>query len=121
MQTSTRSKGKLAEDLACQYLKRRGLRLLEKNYRSPKGEVDLIMRDGNVTVFIEVRSRKHDGHMHVVESIDSGKRARIIETSLEYLQNHRRSNKDICRFDVILLTGSPESVRIEWIKNAFEA
>jgi len=121
MHASTHSKGKLAEDLAYQYLKRQGLRLLAKNYRSRMGEIDLIMRDGNVTVFIEVRSRKHDGHMHVVESIDSGKRARIIETSLEYLQNHRRSNKDICRFDVILLTGSPESVRIEWIKNAFEA
>ncbi|MBF8268721.1 MAG: UPF0102 protein Nwat [Gammaproteobacteria bacterium] len=121
MPVNTHLKGKLAEDIAYQYLKQQGLKLLVKNYRSHTGEIDLIMRDGEITVFIEVRSRRYNSYMHAVETIDSGKRTHIIVTSQEYLQHHRRSNKDICRFDVVLLTGAPESARIEWIKNAFEA
>ncbi|OGT82142.1 MAG: YraN family protein [Gammaproteobacteria bacterium RIFCSPLOWO2_02_FULL_52_10] len=121
MPVNTYTKGKLAEDIAYKYLKQQGLKLLVKNYRSPMGEIDLIMRDGEVTVFIEVRSRRHSRHMHAVESIDSGKRTHIVNTSEEYLQNQRRSNKEICRFDVVVLTGAPDSAQIEWIKNAFEA
>ena len=120
MQVNTHTKGKLAEDIAYQYLKQQGLTLLAKNYRSTRGEIDLIMRDEEVTVFVEVRSRKNNRHMHTVETIDSGKRAHIIGASQEYLQNHNRSNKDICRFDIVLLTGEPDSADIEWIKNAFE-
>lgn len=121
MQHNTYQTGKMAEDLACNYLHQQGLRLLTRNYRTPRGEIDLIMQDGRTIVFIEVRSRKNNKTMHVLESIDTGKCARIIRASQQYLQHKQRGGDAICRFDVVLITGRLEEAKVEWIKNAFEA
>ena len=113
--------GKIAEDLACKYLHQQGLRLLTRNYRVPCGEIDLIMQDGEIIVFIEVRSRKNNKTMHVLESIDAEKCTRIIRASQQFLQNKRRGKDAVCRFDVVLIMGRIEHAEVEWIKNAFEA
>lgn len=121
MDTARAIKGRQAENLAYEFLTQQGLTLLARNYRCRRGEIDLIMREGKITVFVEVRSRGNSGFMDTVESIDSGKRAHIVATSQDYLQTQKRTDKDICRYDVILLTGPAGAERIEWLKNAFEA
>lgn len=118
---NTYQKGKSAEDLASRYLGQRGLTLLTRNYRSRRGEIDLIMQDGDVIVFVEVRSRKNSRAMNVIESINSEKCTRIIQTSQQYLQNRKQPDECTCRFDIVLITGQADATQIEWIKNAFEA
>lgn len=116
--------GRIAEQLACNYLKNNfGMVLLDRNYRTPHGEIDLVMEDGDTMVFIEVRSRTKETFMQPLESIDHKKCMRIIRSSEYYLQRNV-SNLDRlekCRFDVVTLSGPLETARLEWIKNAFEA
>ncbi|MFQ5659109.1 MAG: YraN family protein [Gammaproteobacteria bacterium] len=114
-------RGHLAEEKALSYLSSKGLKLLERNYRTRRGEIDIIMQDKDTTVFIEVRARTHNDIVEALETIDRRKCTRIIHASRHYLQKYQRTNKDICRFDVVILTGPLESAKIEWIKNAFEA
>ncbi len=113
--------GILAEEKAFSFLKEKGLKLLDRNYRTHLGEIDIIMQDKETIVFVEVRARTKNNTMDVLETIDHRKRSHIIQTSQHYLQKYKTTNKSICRFDVVLLTGPPESAKIEWIKNAFEA
>ena len=113
--------GMLAEERAFSYLKEKGLQALDRNYRTHRGEIDIIMQDKETVVFVEVRARTNNYTMDILETIDHRKRSRIILASHHYLQKTKRTNKSICRFDVVLLTGPPESAKIDWIKNAFEA
>lgn len=111
--------GRWAEDRACAYLQRQGLRLDTRNYRSSLGEIDLIMWDGRILVFVEVRTRSHQDFGGALESITRSKQLKIIKTALGYLQKKRLFNKIVCRFDVISVSGSKEDVKIQWIKQAF--
>lgn len=115
--------GRMAETIACDYLNKQfGFILLDRNYRTPLGEIDLIMKDGDITVFIEVRSRTRQAYLDALETIDHRKRKRIIQTSEYYLQRHVSNYNNVkCRFDVVTLTGPLESAKLEWIKNAFDA
>lgn len=119
--SNTRQRGLLAERLAQEYLTKQGLHAVTSNYRSPRGEIDLIMRDGDVLVFVEVRSRASNAFVHAAETIDRRKRDHIIRAGRHYLQSERRSGDAVCRFDVIVVTGDENSRKIEWIKNAFDA
>ena len=111
---NTRIRGKKAEDVACNFLLNNGLELLERNYSCRYGEIDLIMRDSDVLVFIEVRYRKHAAFGTAAESIDANKRRKIIFTADYYLQR----NKPNCstRFDVVTLDAERSP---EWITDAF--
>jgi putative endonuclease len=108
-------RGEATEQLACEYLQAKGLQLLQKNYRLKMGEIDLIMRDGQTIVFIEVRYRKTTSYGGALQSIDSRKQARIIRTAQHYLQY--RAPEAQARFDVIAIEGNNG---IQWIKNAFD-
>ena len=114
-------RGRLEEDRAFNYLKRQGLKPLTRNYKTPVGEIDIIMMDREVTVFIEVRARSKNTRMDSIETINQKKCKRIIQASNHYLQKTKRLDKDICRFDLILICGPLESAEIQWIKNAFNA
>jgi len=114
-------RGVWAEQLALTFLQQQGLALVEKNFRGPGGEVDLIMQDHNTIAFIEVRYRAMSHFASALESIDQKKCERIIKTSLHYLQSHRDTAKNACRFDVITVTGATAAPEIGWIKNAFQA
>ena len=109
-------RGISTEQLACEYLQASGLQLLHQNYRLKMGEIDLIMRDGNVIVFIEVRYRKTQRYGGALLSIDPRKQARIIRTAQHYLQY--RAPDAQARFDVVAVEGDNP---INWIKNAFES
>lgn len=110
-----KARGNLAEALAADYLRARGLRLIERNYSCRLGEIDLILADGATLVFAEVRLRRSAGFGGAAASITAGKRQRILRAARHYLSGRPEGP---CRFDVLLLDAlDPE--RIEWIKDAF--
>ena len=108
--------GKLAEDLAADYLAAQGLRLIARNYRCRFGEIDLIMQDGAATVFVEVRLRASQRFGGAAASVSAQKQQRLIATALHYLTGRR--GEPICRFDVITLDRLEPSA-INWIRDAF--
>lgn len=113
--------GREAELAACEYLEQHGLKLLERNFRVAGGEIDLVMSDGTVVVFVEVRSRKDGSFMHPAESITARKQRRIIMAGSRYLQGTGRLHTTRSRFDVVCITGANSGRKIEWIKGAFGA
>ncbi len=110
--------GALAELWSTAYLQQQGLTLIEKNYRSRFGEIDLIMRDRKVLVFIEIRLRKNPAFGGAAASIDAHKQQRIIHTAQLYLATLKQI--PACRFDVVLLDDT-QGKNVQWLKNAFEA
>lgn len=117
----TQSTGKSAEDLACQYLQHQGLSVIQRNFRTRYGEIDLIMRDRDATVFVEVRYRALNNIVDPLSSIDWRKQQKLIRTAQSYLQRQAGPAAQAARFDVVAISGQNEQRRIEWIKNAFEA
>lgn len=112
--------GRMAEDLALRYLQKHDMTLLERNFRSRFGEIDLIMQENNTIIFVEVRSRKNTAFLHPAETIDHSKRTKIRRTSQVFMQKTPASSHFDWRFDVITLTGRRENeMKIEWIKSAF--
>ena len=112
--------GKAAEDAALAYLQQAGLKLVERNFRTRAGEIDLIMSDGNTLVFVEVRYRRTSQFGTGLESITAAKTGRIVRTASAYLQRGRLSDRN-CRFDIVSISGKLGSFDIDWIRNAFNA
>jgi putative endonuclease len=115
MTSKARTRGNLAEALVADYLKARGLRLIERNYNCRLGEIDLILTDGPALVFAEVRLRRNLDYGGAAASITAAKRQRILRAARHYLSGRPERP---CRFDVILLDALDPG-RIEWIKDAF--
>lgn len=118
---STRSIGDHYEQLACVHLQAQGLRLLERNANSRHGELDLIMRDGETVVFVEVRYRRSARSGDGLDSVGPGKRAKLIRAASLWLAAHPEHGRRTCRFDVVALTGADAVPRLEWLKSAFDA
>ncbi len=115
-------KGLHYEERARRFLQRQGLRLLEKNFRSRFGEIDLIMADGDTLCFVEVKYRESLGYGGAAATIPPSKRQKLIKTALFYLAGHRRRGQQPMRFDALLIQrGSDGNDEIEWIRNAFYA
>lgn len=114
-------RGHDAEDAALAYLQRRGLILVQRNYRCPGGELDLVMREGECLVFVEVRHRRRATHGSAAESVDARKRERLVRAATHYLQRTRQAVHAPARFDVVALSGPLGRCRIDWIRNAFDA
>ena len=117
--------GKATESAAENYLLQKGLVFLHRNFRCRMGEIDLVMRDRDCLVFIEVRFRRPGQHGSGAESITSAKRQKLIRSATFYLRTCRISSHQVCRFDVISITqaqpASNPDYEIEWIRNAFRA
>jgi putative endonuclease len=111
--------GQAAEDHARRYLARRGLKLLTRNYRSPHGEIDLIMRERGTLVFVEVRYRRNARFGLAAETVDPRKQARLRATAEHYLMNTKGASDQPCRFDVVALGGDPTKGTITWYPDAF--
>lgn len=107
--------GKQAEQLACDYLQARGLHLRAQNYRLRNGEIDLIMQDGPIIVFVEVRYRRGTAYGGALASIDLRKQQRLLHTAQHYLLYQAPEAQ--ARFDVIAIEGNND---IQWIPNAFD-
>ena len=114
------ARGTAAEQLARAYLRKHGLRQLDANYRCRLGEIDLVMRDRDTLVFVEVRYRRTEAFGSAAETVGVAKQRRIIKAASRYLQQHPRWANDLCRFDVISISGDDGRTDIEWIKHAFE-
>ena len=110
--------GDAAEQYAADFLFGQGLQLLVRNYRSRFGEIDLIMRDGETLVFVEVRLRRNPRFGGAAASIDARKQQRLILTAQRYLA--QLPHIPPCRFDVVLLDNA-QGRQPEWLQNAFEA
>ena len=100
------AQGRKAEIQAYEHLKTRGLKLLARNYRTPFGEIDLIMEQQDTVVFVEVRYRQSEEFGTPAETIDFRKQAKLRATALYYLQRHRHASKKPCRFDIVAVTGT---------------
>jgi len=112
-------RGQQAESQACDYLRERGLKLLERNFRCKLGELDLIMQDGETLVFVEVKYRGRRDYGSGSEAVDRNKQAKLIRAAQVYLQQHPEFLDTPMRFDVVSIDG-PQS-RLEWLANAFGA
>lgn len=112
------SLGSLAEQSAERYLRRQGLVLVERNFRSRFGEIDLIMQDQASLVFVEVRLRGNPHYGGAAASIDAHKQQRIIRTAQQFLAG--LGHIPPCRFDAVLMD-DVQGERLQWLKNAFDA
>jgi putative endonuclease len=115
MQTTRAIAGAKAEALAAEFLAARGLTIIERNFRRRCGELDLIARDGDTLVFVEVRLRTRGDFGGAAASITARKRARMSAAAGLYLARLRRTPPP-CRFDAVLLDAI-DSARIEWLKD----
>jgi putative endonuclease len=109
--------GDQAERIAAGYLQRKGLSLIETNYRCRWGEIDLVLRDRDTIVFTEVKLRRSRSFGGATYSVTPRKQTRIIAAARHYLAGKKETP---CRFDVVLLE-QIEPPRIEWIRDAFSA
>lgn len=108
-------RGERSEYLACNYLLNQGLQLLEKNFQCKYGELDLIMKDNETLVIVEVRFRKSNKYGSAAESISKKKQSRIIATTQYYLSSNKIDS--LVRFDALAMSSDTD---INWIKNAFQ-
>lgn len=119
---SSRERGQDAEEACCRYLQQQGLKLLAKNYHSRRGELDLVMKDRNTVVFVEVRYRKSNTYGGALESVTISKQEKLRITAEQFMQQETALKNG--RFDVVAMTGKVQnngstSYSFEWIKNAF--
>ena len=131
-----RARGAAVELAVRQYLLQAGLRELASNASYRGGELDLVMldegrldgstpgnsrRDGPCVVFVEVRYRSHGGFGGGAESVDVGKRRRLVRAAQLFLAAHRELCDAPCRFDVVAADGDPQAPRLTWLRDAFRA
>ncbi len=119
---TTKEIGDFGENAACKYLKKNGMEIIERNFRTRSGEIDIIARDGETTVFVEVKTRITNEFGNPCEFVNFRKREKIIGTAICYLG---RDDVDM-RFDVIevlyhMRFSRPHADNINHIKNAFGA
>ncbi len=106
--------GAEGETRAAHYLEKQGLNVIERNFRVKGGEIDLICRHGDTTVFVEVRQRQSTSHGGAAASITASKQRRLILAARHWLQRH---GECACRFDCVLIEGA----QLEWLQDAFSA
>ncbi len=114
---NTRNIGFCAEQFACKYLEKKGLICIDSNFRCKGGEIDLVMRDQEYVVFVEVRYRAKQDFDNILETITTPKQQRIIFAAKHFLLEHQWFDKVDCRFDVFCLNDYGHCL---WIPNAFE-
>jgi len=106
--------GSIGEDMAVEFLKSRGVKILERNYQNRFGEIDIIGRKDNTLLFIEVKYRKNESFGYPLEAVGFAKREKIRKMARFFLNENHYYHYNI-RFDCIGIIGS----QIEWIKGAF--
>jgi putative endonuclease len=119
---STQTAGREAEAFALLHLQRHGLSLIAQNWLCKRGELDLVMLDGDTVVFVEVRYRRHAGWGGALESVDFRKREKLVRAAQFFLQKTSRWADSPCRFDVVAINGDPGNApALNWITNAFDS
>jgi putative endonuclease len=113
-----RQLGDRGEDLAAAALKKQGYKILERNYRTPLGEIDLIAKQKGVLVFIEVKTRQSGRYGTPAEAVHPAKQAKLRRLAEYYLQQQRLGDVAV-RFDVVAITVKGEELNLNIIQNAF--
>jgi len=113
------STGKLGEDIAADHLSGVGYKILERNFRCPLGEIDIVARDHDTLVFVEVRSRRTDNYGSPLESVGLAKQKKISTVAAYYLNRHG-SQQIKARFDVVAVKLPPSRPEVEHIRDAFD-
>lgn len=114
--------GRWGEDGVAGHLERNGWRILERNWRTRRGEIDIIALDADALVFIEVKTWPHGQATDLELVIGYSKRKRMVETAKCFLGAHRQYNGMYIRFDVILVSSDPlteEHLKMDHLKDAF--
>ena len=114
--------GRRSERWAERYLRRKGHRILTRNWYCPVGEIDLVTRHGETLVIVEVRSTSHENTESATLSVDQGKQERLTRLAMAFMKHYRVQNVS-ARFDVVVLawpSGAKEPI-IEHFENAFPA
>ena len=115
----TREQGQHFERLASEFLRKQGLVQIQSNYQARVGEIDLVMRDQETLVFVEVRYREKPGFGSPLETITPAKQKKIRTTAKLFLCEHGLYDKVDCRFDAIGITMMDGKPCYEWVANAF--
>ncbi len=113
--------GDKGESFTVRYLKRRGWKILERNYRKVFGEIDIIAQKGDLIAFVEVKTRRENPLTQPYEAVDYRKRQRIIKTAAAYLAENETDC--FCRFDVsevFINSSTLKPIKLNYIENAFE-
>ncbi|MBN1662188.1 MAG: YraN family protein [Deltaproteobacteria bacterium] len=116
---STIGTGKKGEDIAVEYLKHAGYRIIERNYRCVFGEIDIVAQDGDTTVFVEVKSRRSARFGEPQAAVGPAKQRKLSMISLNYLKDKGLLNSK-ARFDVVAVRLSPSGHSVNLIPNAFD-
>jgi putative endonuclease len=116
-----RAQGDAAEERACRHLDRSGFTIVERNYRTRGGEIDIVARKGDLLVFVEVRSREVPGLGTPEESVTPAKRRRVVVAARRYLSDVPPSSWREARFDVIAIDGSGDDATLRHYPAAFDA
>ena len=113
--------GDAFEARALEYLQRQRMRIVARNVTCRGGEIDLVMRDRDIIVFVEVRYRRGAGFGGGIDSVDAAKRAKLVRAAEVFLIDHPRLARAACRFDVLAIGGAEGAPSMDWRRNAFEA
>jgi putative endonuclease len=111
--------GKTGESIAAQFLRSKGYRILEQNYRTGLGEIDIIARDRKTLVFVEVKARNSRDFGYPKSAVTPRKQRKISMVALQYLKATEQTRAK-ARFDVVAICSADASPQIELIKNAFD-
>ena len=113
-----RTQGKTGEDLAAQFLERNGLRILERNYRFERGEIDIIAEERDELIFVEVKARRSTGFGTPEDAVTEEKQEQVRAVADGYLFEHNIDNRP-CRFDVVAIEFKNSKTEIRHIRDAF--
>jgi len=120
MKDHNRLIGRWGEQYAETYLVDRGWIVLDRNIHTPYGELDLVVRQGDVLVFVEVKTRTTDSFGFPEIAVSPSKQVRLVQAAEAYLQSHADLGDLSWRIDVIAIEGKPNGklVKVEWFENA---
>ena len=110
--------GQKAEDMAARHLKRHGYKILERNYRTRSGEIDIIAREGETLVFVEVKARTSERYGSAKAAVTAHKQRQVSKVALGYLKMTDQSHAK-ARFDVVTVTRREGGHVLQLIRNAF--
>ena len=112
---NTRKKGSVKEQLAADYLQKHGMQIVERNFRTKRGEIDLIGYHNQYLVFVEVKYRVNSNKGFALESVDCRKQRQICKVADDYRYIHKLGDNTMVRYDVVAIQDN----QLQWIPNAF--